>query len=157
MRSQLPSQQPADLVRERRTRTHPLKKGIEAAPGLVIYHFGANLYYANAQAFQTEAILLVDRLEPRVEWFVLEASGIGDIDFTAAETMRKLVPALKERGATLKLTDVTDDVLAELMASDLIGVIGEENIYGTLRDVVDAFATRVPSAGSASQPPPSGP
>ena len=137
-------------------RTHPLKKGIEAAPGLALYHFGADLYYANAQAFQTEAVLLVDKLEPHVEWFVIEAAGIGDIDFTAAETLRKLVPALKERGATLKLTDVTENLLSELQASDLVGVIGEENIYGTLRDVVDAFATRVPSAESASQPPPSG-
>ncbi len=138
-------------------KTHPPKEGVEAARGLALYHFGANLYYANAQAFQTEAILLVDELGPNVEWFVLDASGIGDIDFTAAETMRKLVPALKKRGVTLKLTDVTDHMLAELKASDLRGVIGADNIYRTLRDAVDAFATRVPSAGNASRPPPSGP
>jgi MFS superfamily sulfate permease-like transporter len=55
--------------------------GEQVVPGLIIYRFGANIYYANESRF-TEDIR--DRKESRTipEWFCLNMSMISDIDYS---------------------------------------------------------------------------
>jgi high affinity sulfate transporter 1 len=117
---------------------HPLESGAQAAPGLIIYHFGANLYYANAQAFQEEVLGLVSSASPKVTTFALDASSIEDVDYSGAEVLRKLVAMLKERGVTFAMVELDDAPRKELVRSDLVDSIGTANIYGGLHDIVES-------------------
>ncbi len=45
-------------------RTTGIADGTQARPGLVIYRFGANLYYANAARLSEEILALVDDADP---------------------------------------------------------------------------------------------
>jgi sulfate permease, SulP family len=120
-------------------RTHPLASGEQAAPGLAIYHFGADLFYANSEAFQSEILNLVETAEPKLEWLVLDASAMGDIDYTGVATLGKLIPMLAEKGVTLAAMNVSPELLAELDRSNLADLRSGKNVYPGVKDVVTAF------------------
>ena len=51
-------------------------------PGLVIYRFGAEISFANADLFQRDVQRLVLNAEPAPRCFVLDAEAINDVDTT---------------------------------------------------------------------------
>lgn len=128
---------------ENGVQTHLLATNVQARSGLMMYHFGSNLYYANAGAFQDEVLGLIGRADPHVTWFVLEASSIDDIDFTAAETLRKIQSILKSEHVTLVLTNINDHVREQLKASALLDSIGEENIHPNVTQTLAAYRRAV--------------
>ena len=48
--------------------------GLQTDPGLIVYRFGADLFYANADRFADEVRALVDRAPAPVRWFVVDAA-----------------------------------------------------------------------------------
>jgi SulP family sulfate permease len=123
-------------------KTHALAESTEARPGLAVYHFGAGLYYANSQVFQEQVLDLAQNLDPKIEWFVLDASGIGDVDYTAAETLRKLVSILKDKGVRFVITDLVDEVYRELDVSGLVDEIGKDAFYPTIPVLLKAYESQ---------------
>ena len=63
-------------------------------PGLIIYRFGADLFYANVKRFPDEVRILVERAPTPLCWFIVDAGGIADTDFSAAKTMHDLLDDL---------------------------------------------------------------
>ena len=53
--------------------------------GIIIYRFGAPLYFANATLFEEEVEKLVTQAATPVKWFVLDAEAMVDIDTTGEE------------------------------------------------------------------------
>jgi MFS superfamily sulfate permease-like transporter len=123
-------------------RTHALQSGEQAAPGLLIYHFGADLFYANSEAFQSEVLKLAEAADPRLEWLVIDASAIGDIDYTGHTTLSKLIGMLADRGITLGAMNLSPELLAELDKSNIEKLRTGENVYLGIKDVVAAFGKR---------------
>jgi SulP family sulfate permease len=109
----------------------------EAAPGLVVYRFGATLYYANASRFTEEAFELFEAAEPPLRWLCLAAGAIGDVDFTGAEAIRQLHRALAQAGASLLVCDVSPNVRAQLDAYGLTDLIGADALFDDVRAVVE--------------------
>src|SRR5262249_35131696 len=68
--------------------------GSQTEPGLIIYHFGAGLFYANVDLFAAEVRALVDNAPTPVRWFVLDAEALTDIDYSAGRTMSDLLGEL---------------------------------------------------------------
>ena len=124
---------------------HPLDSGEQATPGLLVYHFGANLYYANAESFKEEVLCLVGEASPKATVLALESSAIGDIDYTAADMLRRLVQALRDRGVTFAVVGMEDHPLEELTTSKLVDLIGEKNIYAGLRDLIGEYEQPTPA------------
>jgi len=50
----------------------------DAEPGLVVYRFGASLYYANANRFTEELRTLLDRSGGPPAWICIDCAAIGD-------------------------------------------------------------------------------
>jgi SulP family sulfate permease len=111
----------------------------QALPGLMIYRFGASLYYANTTLFTAEIIDLVTRADPPLKWFCLSASAMGDVDYSGADAIRVVVEELGGRGVTLVMSDVDSEVQRLLDAYGLTEKIGRSNIYPTTQDVIEAF------------------
>jgi sulfate permease, SulP family len=55
-----------------------------AESGLVVYWFGADLYYANANYFAEQALALVTQVQEPVNWLVLDAGAATAIDVQPA-------------------------------------------------------------------------
>jgi MFS superfamily sulfate permease-like transporter len=122
-----------------RWKTMAVEQGHEAAPGLVVYLFGSGLYYANAICFSQEILKLVEGAEPKINWFVLEAAAITNIDFTGADTIQQVHQILQKKGVTLLLSNVADNVQKQLDHYGLTALIGEEHFYDNLAEVLEAY------------------
>jgi SulP family sulfate permease len=75
----------------------------ETVPGLIAYRFDAPLFFANADHFLTEVQELIDRAEPPVQWLLIDAEAIVDIDVTATETISTLQCELERNGIVLAI------------------------------------------------------
>src|SRR5205823_1335961 len=63
-------------------------------PGLIIYRFGADLFYANDHRFTDEVHSLVEHAPTPVRWFIVDADAITDLDYSAARSIRELLDDL---------------------------------------------------------------
>ena len=75
----------------------PPTPGQQTEPGLIVYRFGADLFYANANLFADQVRTLVERAPAPVRWFIVDAGGIADIDYSAARSIRDLLDDLARR------------------------------------------------------------
>ena len=96
-------------------RNGPLADGSQAADGLLVYRFGASLYYANAGGFAAEVRDLVGKAASPVRWFCLDAGNIEDLDFSGSAVLKATIEALRQHGVTFALCDVQEPVMAELL------------------------------------------
>jgi high affinity sulfate transporter 1 len=120
-------------------KTSPVEPGNQAAPGLVVYLFGSGLYYANSARFCQAIIKLVERADPALKWFAIEAAAITYIDFTAADAFGQIYKTLQKRGVTLVLANVVVNVKKELDHYGLTDLIGEEHFFDSLPEILEAY------------------
>jgi MFS superfamily sulfate permease-like transporter len=119
----------------------PVEARAEALPGLVIYRFGASLYYANTARFTAEIEELTrPGADPPVRWLCIDASAMADVDYSGAETFRAVLETLRGRNVALVLSNVDDRVRALLDAYKLTDEIGADAIYPSRHDVLAAYA-----------------
>jgi MFS superfamily sulfate permease-like transporter len=72
----------------------PVAGGKETEPGLIVYRFGADLFYANYNRFTDEVRTLVEHAPTPVQRFVVDAGAITNIDYSAAQSLRDLLDEL---------------------------------------------------------------
>lgn len=122
----------------------PVSTKGQIVPGLVIYRFMHNMYYANSQLLNNEITGLVRSANPSLSWFCIDAAAVNDVDYTAAETLRALHGALAGQGVRLVMCDVVDEVLEEFGRSGLTDLFGKDAFFQTPAMVVDAFRESSP-------------
>ena len=120
-------------------RPTPAVPGALSGPGLVIFQFGADLFYANAGRFVEDVRGLVERAPAPVSWLVLDAGAITSVDYSAARELRTLQDDLIRSGVSLLLVHVPASLLADLNRHRLTEVIGTDHIFDTLRDALAAI------------------
>jgi MFS superfamily sulfate permease-like transporter len=111
----------------------------QTIPGLLVFRYDAPLCFANAQDFRAHSLDAVDEQEEPVEWFLLNAEAIVELDMTAADALRDLVGDLDDRGIVFAMARVKQDLLAYLRRAGLLEVIDEHRIYATLPVAVEAY------------------
>ena len=107
--------------------------------GLVIYRFGAPLYFANATQFLDEVEQLAVQAPTAVRWFVLDAEAMVDVDTTGAEALRQGITLLAERDITFAVSRASRSFLSWLEKYDLMEMIDEGHFYPTNRHAAAAF------------------
>ena len=130
-----------------RVTSTPVADATQALPGLMIYRFGASLYYANATRFTAEIVELVGGADPPLRWFGLSASAMGDLDYSGSDAVRAVVEELSGRGVTFVMCDIDVDVQRLLDAYGLTDKVGRSNIYPTTQDVIQAYQRTFASGG----------
>ncbi len=120
-------------------RSSPAVAGAVTEPGLVIYRFGAALFYANAGRFSDEVRELVGPAPSPVRWLVVDAEAITNVDYTAAHAVRQLQQDLVRGGVELVLARVPWELKADLDRHHLTEVIGAERIFSRLHDARAAY------------------
>jgi sulfate permease, SulP family len=117
----------------------PLATGTQAVPGLAVYRFGANLYYANESRFTEDVLGIVKGARPPLKWLCLSALMIADIDYSGSESLKQMHGALRKRGVELVMSDVEDHVMQQLERDGITGMIGRDHFFESFRDTVAAF------------------
>ena len=115
----------------------PAVAGQESAPGLLVYRFGADLFYANEYRFTDELRDLVAKAPHPVQWLVVDASAMTDLDFTAAAAARELVRELKAQSVRVLFARVSPFLRADMDRHRLSATLGEDAIFTTLHEALD--------------------
>jgi MFS superfamily sulfate permease-like transporter len=120
----------------------PVSDPEQAMPGLIIYRFMHNMYYANIQVLSEEVADLIKGANPPLSWFCIDVAAVNDVDFTAAETLRTLHDTLATQGIRLVFSEVTEDVQVDFDKSKLTELFGRDAFYSTCTAVVRAYVQR---------------
>jgi sulfate permease, SulP family len=105
----------------------PARAGQVTRPGVIVYRFDADLFYANANGFADEVRLLVAGAP--VAWFVVEADAIIDLDYTAARVLRGLATELKAAGVSLIFARVSASLRADMDRHGVTDVVGADRLF----------------------------
>jgi len=116
-------------------------RGAETVPGVLVYRFGAPLFYANAERFRGRLRTLVRR-DGDVRLVVVDASTIPDMDVTAGRMLGELQEELAGRGVRLVVAEALHDVRALLVGDELKVDFTEEDMYDTVDDAVATVTVR---------------
>jgi high affinity sulfate transporter 1 len=108
-------------------------------PGLVVYRFGAPLYFANAPFFIEEVERVIARAVSPVRWFVLDAQAMVDIDTTGEQSLHQVASRLAESGVTFAVSRASQQTRTLLAQYHLLPLIGENRLYPTNRHAITAF------------------
>jgi len=117
----------------------PAVPGAETEPGLIVYRFGAPLFYANAARFSDEIRALAESPRVKPRWVVVDAGAIARIDYTAARVVRELYEDLKQHGVALVFAHVQSDLKPDLERHQLTDLLGPDLIFDRLHDAVVAY------------------
>lgn len=117
-------------------------EGATTMPGLLIYRYDAPLCFANAEHFRSRVLAAIDAERTPVEWFLLNAEAIIEIDITAADVMLDLQRTLAKRGIVFALARVKQDLYRQLQKTGLVERVGPERFFPTLPTAIAAFHAR---------------
>jgi sulfate permease, SulP family len=117
-------------------RPTPARPGMESAPGLIVFQFGAELFYANAGRFAADVRGLVDRARTPVRWLVVDAGAITSVDYSAARMLRVLVDDLSRGGVRVLLVHAEASLLGDLRRHRLTDVAAPGHAFDTLREAL---------------------
>jgi len=117
----------------------PVAPGLMTEPGLVLYRFGAALFYANAGRFLQEVTCVVGASPSPVRWVVVDAEAMTRADYTAARALIDLKKNLTAEGVQLAFARMPWDLKADFDRHHLTAAIGTDRIYPKLHEAIAAF------------------
>ena len=108
-----------------------LKEGQQIHPisGVVIYRFSSNLFFANISVLQRE---IEAALKEDTKAVILDASGIGSMDITAADRLNLLSESLKEKGIRFYITEHISGLNTQMRKLGLGHLIENGNVRRTI-------------------------
>ena len=112
--------------------------GHETEPGIVLYRFGADLFYANATRFADEARALVEGAPHRVRWLVIEADAITNLDYTAARVVLTLINELAREKTAMAFARVSVSLRADMDRHGVTAVLGSDRIFTSRHEALAA-------------------
>ncbi len=113
----------------------PAQPNRVAAPGLLVYRFEADLFYANANLFMQQILHLVSATEQPIRAVVLDASGIDNIDYTAAKMLLEVRNELARRNIAFSTVATFEGVLNDLRRYGL----ADDHAYATVEAALAAL------------------
>jgi MFS superfamily sulfate permease-like transporter len=120
---------------------------------MVMFWFGAGLFYANVAFFAEQVLKLIRRSPSPLRWFVIDARAITELDYSAGQALRELHQELSKMGVVLALIVVQERHRGFLDRMGLADLIGANRIFESRYECVEAY--RLETA-SSSQPPAAG-
>jgi sulfate permease, SulP family len=118
--------------------------GAVTEPGLIVYQFGAALFYANAGRFADGIRSLVRPAPSEVRWLVVDAGAITNLDYTAARVVRELHSDLAQCGVGLVFAHVQSGLKSDLDRHGLTAIIGPTRLFDTLHEALAALRGKKP-------------
>jgi SulP family sulfate permease len=113
--------------------------GLETYPGLVIFRFDQEIFFANAALFRSQVRELVRVTEPPVKVVLVDVAAVTHVDTTGLDMLLELVAELRAGGVQLALARPKGHLTDILRRSGLLEVIGRERVFTAVHLGVTAF------------------
>ncbi len=129
----------------------PANAGRITAPGLIVYRFGADLFYANQNRFTDEVRALIAGAPTPVRRFIVDAAAITDLDYSAAQGILDLIEELRRADVEIIFGRVTYYLRDDLDRHGISAAIGPGRVFGSLHEALEAAG--VPGETARKAPP----
>ena len=119
--------------------------GAQTEPGLIVFRYDAELFYANANRFVDDVELLVENAPDPVTWLVADATALTDIDYSAGISLGGLIDYLHSHDIRFVLAGADQQVLDTMETFGLMSKIDKDDVHPSVGEAIDAFR-RVPTS-----------
>ncbi|KAK6117198.1 hypothetical protein DH2020_049077 [Rehmannia glutinosa] len=117
-----------------------------SVPGILILHINAPVYFANASYLRERISRWIDEEEDKLkysakndlQYVILDMSAVGNIDTSGISMLEELKKTIDRRCIKLVLANPGGEVMKKLDKSKFIDTVGQEWIYLTVGEAVDA-------------------
>jgi SulP family sulfate permease len=116
----------------------PVRPGARTEEGLAIYRFGTSLYYANAARLIDDVTALATQGSP-LRWMILDGAAIGDVDYTAAAVLTRVIEHLRKQHIHFAVSSVLGPVRKQLDRYGISAALGPGAYYDTPGEALEAF------------------
>lgn len=99
-------------------------------PGLVLFRWDEQLFFANAEVFREQAMLAVLQAPPPIKRLIVVADAITDVDITAADALVNLHEELQKHGVELRFAGMKGPVKDRLRHYGTLDTLGHD-IFST--------------------------
>jgi len=114
-------------------------------PGMIMYWFGSDLFYANAGFFAGQVRKLVNDSPTPVRWLVIDCSAITNLDFSAGRALMDLHQDLAKAGVVLALSRLQLAPRGNLDRLGLVDLIGANRIFDSGHASIEAYRSETKS------------
>ncbi|WP_051202650.1 SulP family inorganic anion transporter [Desulfovibrio aminophilus] len=104
-----------------------------AVPGLALLRPESTVFFANAERLRAA---VREALADKPRAVILDLKVNPTLDITTCRTLRKILAEVRETGAALLLTDISDTALENLDRSGLLKELGEHRLHGHVAEAV---------------------
>ncbi|MBC8272787.1 MAG: SulP family inorganic anion transporter [Gammaproteobacteria bacterium] len=111
-------------------------------PQLGAIRFDGALRFVNVSYFEN-AILKLERENPRMVFILVQCSGINQIDASGIEMLKNLSERLESNGIHLAFSSVKHQVSNVMQTTGLLDLVGNDNIFATDRDAIATLRDRL--------------
>jgi len=120
--------------------------GSESLPGLLVFRFDAELFYANASLFVDDIEELMQAAPTKVRWLVLDCSAMTDVDYSASLNLAGLINSVHAGGAVFALANVDPSLLTTLTNYGTLEDFDNSHIFASVADGIEAFSADSPAS-----------
>lgn len=113
-------------------------------PGMVMFWFGSDLFYANVGYFAELARTLVAESPSPVRWLVIDCSAIPSLDYSAGQALKELKQDLDRSGVVLALARIQLRHHGHLERMGLVDLIGKNRIFDSRHACLEAYRSENP-------------
>jgi SulP family sulfate permease len=115
---------------------------LTTSPHVTAIRFDGALYFANVAHFE-DAVLSAVAEHRQAEFLLVVADGINYLDASGEEMLHNVVARLHESGVETVFSGLKKQVLDVMRRTGLNLAIGEDNIFATEEQALDAIARRL--------------
>jgi high affinity sulfate transporter 1 len=116
-------------------------EGLEQTPGILIARIDGPLFFADADRFR-ERMQELEGEGRSLTGVVIDAEAVHLTDTDGADILIQVARELHSHGASLALAKVHPPTLALWRRAGLTEVVGEDDIFASVQDAVDALTSR---------------
>jgi MFS superfamily sulfate permease-like transporter len=114
-------------------------------PGMIMYWFGSDLFYANVAFFAQQVRKLVNDSPTPVHWLVIDCGAITNLDFSAGRALMDLHQDLAKAGVVLALSRLQLTPHGDLERMGLVQLIGANRIFDSRHACIQAYQSEAKS------------
>jgi SulP family sulfate permease len=116
----------------------PARPGQQTQPGVILYRFSADLFYANASRFAEEIRALVAGAPSPVRWLVVESEAITNLDYTAARVVLVLIAELVRQKVEIAFARISPSFRADMDRHGVTAAVGADKLFFTRHEALVA-------------------
>lgn len=124
------------------------KPGQQTLPGLIVFRYDADLFYANVGRFSDDVTALVKGAPDPVVWLVLDCSAMSDVDYSATRSLQSLIGFVHSVGARFVLAGVSPELRESLETARIMTTISADHVFPGVGTAIRAFRSEPSRSGS---------